>query len=58
MVSTTKSIVSRSAYEAPVCKLYSIHIEGVIATSDPDGSWDGSLPGGTSWGDGEGGGMD
>ncbi len=30
MVSTTKTIVSRSLYEAPACKLYSIAIEGVV----------------------------
>ena len=39
MVSTTKTIVSRSAYEAPACKLYSIHIEGVIAASGGGGSY-------------------
>lgn len=33
MVSTTKTIVSRSAYEAPACKLYSIIVESVIAGS-------------------------
>lgn len=34
MVSTTKTIVSRSAYESPACKLYSITVEGVIAQSN------------------------
>lgn len=33
MVSTTKTIVSRSAYSAPACKLYSINVETVIAAS-------------------------
>ena len=51
MVSMKTTIVSRSYYEAPVCKLYSIHVESVIATSDPDGSWGSSLPKDSSWSD-------
>lgn len=34
MVFATKTIVSRSQYEAPACKLYSISVESVIAQSD------------------------
>ena len=45
MVSTNKTIVSRSCYEAPVCKLYSIRIEGMIAAS-PDGYGDSGEAGG------------
>ena len=35
MVSTNKTIVSRSLYEAPACKLYSINFESVMQTSSP-----------------------
>ena len=38
MVSTNKTIVSRSVYEAPACKLYSITVESVIATSGANSS--------------------
>lgn len=38
MVSTTKTIVSRSAYSAPACKLYSIHVESVMNPGSPGGA--------------------
>ncbi len=41
MVSKTKTIVTRGCYEAPVCKLYSITVETVIATSGPNSADDG-----------------
>ena len=37
MVSKTKTIVARSWYKAPSCKIYSITVESVIAGS-PDGT--------------------
>ena len=37
MVSTNKTIVSRSVYEAPACKLYSITVESVM-TGSPGGA--------------------
>lgn len=40
MVSKTKTIVTRSCYEAPVCKLYSITVETVIAASGEPGTAD------------------
>lgn len=38
MVSMKSTIVSRSSYVAPACKLYSINIESVIAQSPYGGS--------------------
>ena len=40
MVSTTKTIVSRSAYFAPACKLYSIHFESVMQSTSGTNSSD------------------
>lgn len=33
MISTSKTIVCRSSYEAPKCKIYSIAVESVMTAS-------------------------
>ena len=40
MVTSRKTIVSRSQYVAPMCKLYSINVESVIAQSPGYGTTD------------------
>ena len=53
MVSARKTIVFRSQYEAPMCKIYSITVESVIAQSPgygDEGHAGGDLDGGNEYG--------
>lgn len=49
MISTSKTIVYRSSYEAPKCKIYSIAVESVMTAS---GYGEQGTPGDDMGGDG------
>ena len=36
-------------YEAPEAEIYAVRIEGRVLMGSPDGTWDKSIRGGTSW---------
>lgn len=42
-------MVQKHFYEAPESELILVKFEGNFCATGGDGTWDGSLPGGTTW---------